>query len=123
MNWRELSLCTSRWVTTWLTRIASAFFSMALADQLVVGHLAAEVEGLEPGVALQAVVAGVALHVEDGVDAHRVRVGAGAGAEHDDPPADLLLDERVEVVEAQLLDDDLGHVDLGVVDATCRVRA
>ena len=29
MNWRALSLCTSRWVTTWLTRIASAFFSIA----------------------------------------------------------------------------------------------
>ena len=57
-------------------------------DELLVRDLRAEVVGLQLRVALQAVVVVVALHVHDGVDAHGVRVEAGAGADDDDLAAE-----------------------------------
>ena len=65
-----------------------------LGEQDAVGHLAAEVVGLEGAVALEAVVAVVALEVEHRVDSHAVGVRAGAGAHDHDPAPDLLLAKR-----------------------------
>ena len=79
---------TSFCVTTWLTRIASAFTFTAYSMSFSFGHLRAEVVGLDHRVALEAVVVVVALHVHDGVDADGVRVEAGAGADDDDLAAD-----------------------------------
>ena len=94
---------------------------LRLADQLLVGHLAAQVVGLEPGVALEPVVAGVALHVEDGVDAHGVGVGAGARAEDDHPPAELRSSiSLLRSSKPSLRNDDLRDVDARVVERDVR---
>ena len=86
------------------TRIASAPTSIALREQHAVGHLAAEVVGLEGVVALEAVVAVVALEVEHRVDADAVRVRAGARADDDDRPAEVALGEAFDLVLAHVLD-------------------
>jgi hypothetical protein len=67
------------------------------AHEVLDRDLAAEVEDLELLVALEAVVALVALHVEDRVDADRVRVGPDAGAGDAHLAPDALAHERVDL--------------------------
>ena len=83
--------------------------------ELLVLDLGSEVEGLEPFVALESLVAPVALVVQDRVDADGVRVRAGARSHHDDlssePRLDAVLDFFArEGLGAKLRDVDLGHV-------------
>jgi hypothetical protein len=61
-------------------------------------------------VALQPLVAVVALHVHDGVDAHGVRVGFDAGADHHHLAAHALRNQRVDGVLVQHLEFGLGHL-------------
>src|SRR6185312_6590444 len=75
-----------------------------LAQQHAVGNLAAEVVGLEGVVALEAVVAVVALQVEHRVDPDAVRVRAGRGADDDDLAAHRLLGEALDLVLGHVLD-------------------
>ena len=70
----------------------------ALGDKLLVRHLAAEVIGINHVVALQAVVAGIAFHVHDGIDTHSVSIRAGAGTHNDNLTADMLADILVALV-------------------------
>ena len=65
-----------------------------LREQHAVGDLAAEVVGLEAPVALEAVVAVVALQVQHRVDPHAVGVRAGAGAHDHDPAPEVLAAKR-----------------------------
>ena len=58
------------------------------------GDLGAEVHDLDLAVVLQALLPREPLDVEDRVDAHRVRVGADAGADHDQSAAHRSLDGR-----------------------------
>ena len=79
-------------------------------------HLGPEVAGIEARVALEAVVAGEALRVEDGVDADRVGVGLERAAEDDEPPSEPLADPRVDLLAVEvrhrhLLGRDRGRVD------------
>ena len=87
-----------------------------LAEELLVGHLGAQVVGLHHLVALQAVVAGEALAVHDGVDAHGVGVGTGGGAHDHHLAAQVLLQELVVLVHVHGLVGDGLHHDLVVVD-------
>ena len=75
-----------------------------LRQQHAVGDLAAEVVGLEGAVALEAVVAVVALEVEHRVDPHAVGVRAGARADDHDLAPDVLLGEALDLVLAHVLD-------------------
>ena len=83
----------------------------ALGDELLVGHLRAEVVGLNHLVALQSVVAGIALHVHDGIDTHGVGVGTRRGADDDDLTSDVLLDVFVGLIHVHRGRFHLGHID------------
>jgi hypothetical protein len=91
-------------------------FLHRVVHELLVQHLRAEVARVEALVTFEAVVTLVALHVEDRVDADRVRVEPGRGAHDDQFPADLLADNLVDFVHALELGLDLEHVDLGEID-------
>ena len=88
-----------------------------LRQQHAVGDLAAEVVGLEGAVALEAVVAVVALEVEHRVDAHAVRVRAGARADDHDLAPDVLGGEALDLVLAHVLDVEALALQRGEVDA------
>ena len=104
-------------MTVWETRIASAPTSIALGHQHAVGDLAAEVVGLEAAVALQPMVAVVALEVEHRVDADAVGVRARARADDDDRAADVRLGEVLDLVLAHVLDVEALALQRREVDA------
>ncbi|MNY00444.1 hypothetical protein D3C86_1329360 [compost metagenome] len=84
--------------------------------QRLVGHLSAHVDGVDHPVALQAVVAVEALHVHDGVDAHGMGVGAGAGAYDRELAPEFLFDQVVDLSHVHDRELGAGDVDAGEVD-------
>jgi hypothetical protein len=65
---------------------------------------------------IEAFVAGKSLHVQDGVDADGVRVGASARADDHQLAPEVFLDERVELLEAPRRRGHFRHLDGGEVE-------
>jgi hypothetical protein len=82
------------------------------------GHLdlSAQVDHPDLPVVLQAFLPRVPLDVQDRVDAHGVRVGADAGADHDQLAAERGADAPADLGRGQQRVLPLGHGDLGQVD-------
>ena len=87
----------------------------ALGDKLVVGHLGTQVIGLDHLIALQAIMAGIALHVHDGINTHRVGIGTCRSAHDDDLAADVLLDVLVGLVHVHRVALHLGDINGRIV--------
>ena len=62
-----------------------------LGDELLVRHLGTKVVGLHHLVTLQTIMAGITLHVHDGIDTDRMGVGACACANNHNLPSEMLL--------------------------------
>jgi hypothetical protein len=88
-----------------------------LRHQHAVRDLAAEVVRLEAAIALQAMMAVIALQVEHRVDPHAVRVRARRRAHDHHPAAEVLLDEPVDLILAHVLDVKALALQLREVDA------
>ena len=99
-------------MTTWETRTASALLGPRPLDQLGHRDLGAEVHDLDLAVVLEPLLPREALDVEDRVDADRVRVGADAGADDDQPAAQRALDRGVDLLGGQQRVVALDHLDL-----------
>ena len=113
---RVLCRCASLWVTTWLTSTASAFSARARGDQVGHGDLGAQVDHPQLPVVLQALLPREALDVEDRVDADGVRVGADAGADHDELAPQPLPHRGVDLLGGQQRVVPLDHRHRGQVD-------
>ena len=87
-------------------------------DELGHGDLGAEVDHPQLAVVLQPLLPREALDVEDGVNAHRVRVGADAAPDDDHPTPHRPLDRGVDLLGGQQLVVTLDHLD----GRRCRVQ-
>ena len=85
-----------------------------------VGHedLGAEVDDLDLGVVLQALLPREALDVEDRVDADGVRIGADAGPHDDEPALERVPDPGVDLLGAEQRELPLDDLDLSQVDTS-----
>ena len=99
--------------------MTSALIAMLRARSSSFSDLRPQVVGIEALVALEALFAGETFVVEDGVDPHGVRVGAGARTDDDDL-ASHFLGARLDLFAGQRLLRDLLDVNGSEIDRVHR---